>query len=182
MNKDLQEKGIGTEKIGVVQSKNISDGLKEREVVWTIRKFANDEMAKLDRPYETVSFKDNILLNVGINELWTLACSGSGTRFDNANAQLGVGDSNAAEAATQTALQGANQLYKGMMGGFPTFGTLQRATWRASFGGTEANWAWNEFTVRNGAAANRLLNRRVSAQGTKASGAVWELTLEITLA
>ncbi len=65
--------------------------------------------------------------------------------------------------------------------GFPTFGSLQRATWRSSFGGAIANYPWNEFTVRNGAVALRSANRRVIAQGTKASGAVWELTLEIAL-
>lgn len=178
---NLQEQGRGQEGISVAQSKGILERGFE-SAVWTIRKFANDEEAKRDNPYEVVSFKDNILLNSGINELWTILCSTGGTRFDNANAQLGVGDSAVAEVATQTDLQAAtNRAFVGMMAGFPSFGTNQRGTWRASFGGAVANYAWNEFVVRNGATALRCLNRRVSAQGTKVVNQVWELSLEISL-
>jgi hypothetical protein len=121
-------------------------------------------------------------LNSGINELWTILCSSGGTKFDNTNAQLGVGDSNTAEAATQTDLQATtNKAYVGMMSGYPTYGTNQMATWKASFDANTANYAWNEFVVRNGATALKCLNRKVSAQGTKTSGQVWELTLQITL-
>ena len=35
-------------------------------------------------------FHGNCLLNEGINEVFTLICSASGTKFDNANAQTGV--------------------------------------------------------------------------------------------
>ena len=58
----------------------------------------------------------------------------------------------------------------------------QTVTWRAVFGSSDANFAWNEFTVASGnsdAAVN--LNRKVSAQGTKASGQTWTVDLAITL-
>ena len=62
---------------------------------------------------------DNVLLNEGINELWTLVAGTGATKFDNTNANIGVGDSSAAEAASQTALQAAsNKLYKAMDGGW----------------------------------------------------------------
>jgi hypothetical protein len=53
-------------------------------------------------------------------------------------------------------------------------------TFRSVFDGTEANWDWNEFGVDNGASAGKNLNRKVSAQGTKASGQTWTLKLDIT--
>lgn len=148
---------------------------------WTIRKFRNEEDWKKDKPYEVSEIKGNILLNEGINELWTVLCSSGGTKYDNANAQLGVGDGTVAEDASQTDLQGSNTTWKGMDGGYPTYGTDQKATFRATFQSDEANHGWQEFSVRNGATANKNLNRKVSDQGTKTSGQVWELTLEITL-
>jgi hypothetical protein len=50
------------------------------------------------------------------------------------------------------------------------------------FSGSEANYAWNEFTVANGNSDSaKNLNRLVSAQGTKTSGQVWQVDVEITL-
>ena len=128
------------------------------------------------------TIKGNCLLNEGINELWTILCSASGTKFDNTNAQTGVGDSTVAEAVTQTDLQAAtNKAYVGMMAGFPTYGTDQKAIWKSSYDGNTANYAWQEFIVRNGATALKDICRKVSAQGTKASGQVWELSIQISL-
>jgi hypothetical protein len=153
------------------------------KVEWTIAKYRNDADYKAGKPYKIVRFDGNVLLNEGINELWTILCSSGGTKFDNTNAYLGVGDSSTAEDASQTGLQAAtNKLYKGMEASYPTYGTSQKATWKSSFGSAEANFAWNEFTVANGSSdAAKNLNRKVSAQGTKTSGQTWELTLEITL-
>lgn len=125
----------------------------------------------------------NILLNEGINLMWTLVAGGSGTAFNNANSYLGVGDSSTAESASQTGLQAStNKLYKAMDTGYPTYGTSQKITFRSTFGGSEANFAWNEFTAANGSSDSATnLNRKVSAQGTKTSGQTWQLTLEITL-
>ena len=127
-------------------------------------------------------FTGNVMLNEGINELWTLVCSSSGTLFDNSNAYLGVGDGTTAEDATQTGLVGTNKLYKAMDASYPTYGTSQKATWRATFEGSDANFDWQEFTVANGSDDSaKNLNRKVSDQGTKTSGQQWQLSLEITL-
>jgi hypothetical protein len=129
-------------------------------------------------------FKGNLLLNEGINELWTILCTASsGTKFDNTNAYLGVGDDTTSESASQTGLQAStNKLYKAMDSGFPTSGTSQLATWRSTFGASDANFNWNEFTVANGNSdASVNLNRKVSNQGTKVSGQQWQLSLQITL-
>jgi len=133
------------------------------------------------KPYETLRFKGNIALNEGINALWTLVCGGTMTPYNNANARIGVGDGTAAEDPNQTGLQGVNKYWKGMDSGYPTYGSAQKATWRATFGPDEANFAWNEITVVNAADdSGQNLNRKVQAMGTKASGTVWVATLEIS--
>jgi len=148
---------------------------------WTIRRFKNEEEYKKNTPYSVSEFEGNVFLNEGINAIWTLVCGGTETAYDNSNARLGVGDSDAAEDATQTDLQGTNKTYKGMDTDYPTYGSNQQVVFRSTFDGTEANHAWKEFTVDNGATAGKNLNRKVSDQGTKASGQVWELTLTLTL-
>ena len=188
------EKGKGKDKVSVKQIQALVEKI-QSSAVWKIERWASKEDYLARKVYsekeaiklfgvpQTTIIKGNLLLNEGINELFTLICSSSGTKFDSTNAYLGVGDSNAAESATQTGLQATtNKLYKGMMTGYPTYGTNQQAVWKAQFLGTEANFAWNEFTVANGNSdAAKNLNRKVSAQGTKTSGQVWELTLTITL-
>lgn len=180
------KKGTDTAKasdtLGIKEKRALLEKIFEK-ATWTIRKFANDEDYKTNKPYEVSKFEGNLLLNEGINEIWTILCSSGGTKFDNSNAYLGVGDSSTAESASQTGLLAAtNKLYKAMDTGYPTYGTGQKATWKATFGGAEANFAWNEFTVANGNSdAAKNLNRKVSSQGTKQSGQTWELTLEITL-
>lgn len=181
MNKDNIDKGIGKDACNAVECKNVSDKMTGYNVKRTVRKFANQEMADKNIPYEIVTAEQNILLNAGINELTTLMCSTGGTKFDNANAQSGVGDSTVAAVATQTDLQATtNKAYVGMEVGFPTFGTNQKMTFRSSFGGAVANFPWQEFVIRNGATALKCLNRKVQSLGVKSSPAVWELTTEIT--
>lgn len=167
--------------------KQSSDNVRYR-TRWGIAKHKNCEACGPDAKcthnaaYETVAFDMNMLLNGGINQLWTILCSSGGTDFDNANAYLGVGDSSTAEGATQTDLVAAsNKLRKAMDTSFPTYGTSQKATWKSTFGGSDANYAWGEFGVFNASTAGTMLNRKVSAQGTKTSGQTWELTLDITL-
>jgi len=128
-----------------------------------------------------VEFGWNLLLNEGIGELWDLACGlGTPTAFDSTNARVGVGDDTTPASADQTALLGVNQLYVGMDTGYPTR-TAQTVDWRGTFDGTQANWAWQEFSVDNGSVALINLNRLVSDQGTKVSGQTWVLTISITL-
>ena len=128
-------------------------------------------------------FLQNLLLNEGINELWTLVCGTGATKFDSANAYIGAGDSDTAASAAQTGLQAAsNKLYKAMDGGYPTYGSSQKATWRSTFGTSEANWAWEEITVANGNSDSAdNLNRKVQSMGTKTSAYARTATLDITL-
>lgn len=141
-----------------------------------------DEFHQLFKPYEVIEGEGNCLLNTGIDEIWDLvtgAVSGASHIFDNAAAQIGVGDSNTAADATQTDLQAAtNKTYKGMESGYPT-STSQKATFKASFGPSEANYAWEEWVVKQSTSAI-CLNRKVESLGTKSTG-TWTLEVEISL-
>jgi hypothetical protein len=130
----------------------------------------------------TEEWNDNLGLNEGLGELIDIICGlSTPTKWDNANARLGVGDSNTAEAATQTGLQAStNKTYKTMDTSYPAR-TNQTAEWRATFGASDANYAWEEYTVVNAATdAGKNLNRKCSSKGTKASGETWTLSLQIT--
>jgi hypothetical protein len=131
------------------------------------------------RPYEVKTGEGNCLLNAGIDEIWDLVCGDSANHFNNAGAQIGVGDSSAAAVATQTDLQAAsNKTYKAMDTGYPT-STSQKATFKASFSSGEANYTWNEWVVKQ-STSGKCLNRKVETLGTK-SGGTWVLQVEITL-
>jgi len=158
-------------------------------LVWKARykveKYHGDLPAEQDRygiePYEVIEGEGNLLLNEGINELFVLLCGSGGTKFDNSNARLGVGNSNSAAVATQTGLLGGSTLFKAMEATYPLNGTDQKATFRSSFGSSEGNFAWEEWTVDNGAGANKNLNRKVTVLGTKVSGTTWVFTVEVSL-
>ncbi|MCJ7425720.1 MAG: hypothetical protein MUO17_01015 [Dehalococcoidales bacterium] len=131
------------------------------------------------QPYEIIEGEGNCLLNSGINEMWDLIVGDSANHFNNAAAQIGVGDSSTAATPSQTDLQAAtNKTYKGMESGYPT-STSQKAIFKASFGDAEANYAWNEWVVKQSTSA-KCLNRKVDSLGTKSSG-TWTLEVSITL-
>ena len=138
-----------------------------------------EEFRQFFRPYEVIGGEGNCLLNTGIDEMWDLVTGGSANHYDNTNAQIGVGDSDTAAAATQTDLQAAtNKTYKGMESGYPT-STTQKATFKSSFGSSDANYAWKEWVVKHSSSA-KCLNRKVEDLGTKSSG-TWTLEVSITL-
>ena len=149
---------------------------------WTIRRYEDDQAFKDEKPYSVSEFEENVLLNEGIALMWDLIIAAGGTAFDNTNAYLGVGDSNTAEDATQTGLQATtNKVYVAMEATYPSRSS-QTVTWRSVFGSAVANFDWNEFTVANGNSDSATnMNRKVDAQGTKASGQTWTLDLAITL-
>jgi hypothetical protein len=130
---------------------------------------------------EELDVAGNLLLNEGIQTLLDLmAGEGTPTAFNTASARIGVGDSNTAAAATQTDLQAAtNKTYKGMNGTYPTR-TNQTMDWQADFTSGEANYAWNEWVIDNGASAAKTLNRKVESLGTKTTG-TWTLTGSVTI-
>lgn len=154
---------------------------------WSIDKFDGDwtpeQIAdgQAPAPYETINGEGNLLMTAGVNALWTALTGGAITAFSNANATIGVGDSTTAESAAHTDLQAAsNKLRKAMDATYPTISGNQ-ITFRATFSGSDANFAWQEFAVFNAGSAGIMLNRKVAAQGTKASGSTWTFTVTITI-
>lgn len=128
------------------------------------------------------TFHSNLALNEGLGELIDLICGlGSPTKWDSTHAYLGVGDSNTASDTTQTGLQAsANKTYKPMDTGYPQR-TNQTVEWRTTFGGQDANYSWEEYTVVNASDdSGKNLNRKVAAKGTKVAGETWTLSLQIT--
>ena len=126
-------------------------------------------------------YEGNLLLNEGINNLWELA---AGAVADDWSAPyLGVGDSATAASATQTGLQAAtNKLYVAMDLGYPVTGADQKIVFSATFGATDANFEWNEWSVSTSDSdAGVNLNRKAQAMGTKANPAVWTLEVEVAL-
>ncbi len=116
----------------------------------------------------------NFIANAIIN-------NGSPTFFTNANAYIGVGDSNTAFSAAHTDLQAAtNKLRKAMESTYPTIAT-NVLTFRSLFGTSEANFAWEEWAVFNASSSGTMLNRKVESLGTKTSSASWQLTVDLTV-
>lgn len=148
---------------------------------------AGEKLKKLEEEfyellYEKKRILGNLFLEEGINYIWTALCGGSFTPFDSANAHIGVGDGTTPADYSQAGLQGANVYYKGMDTGYPTYGTDRKATFRSTFGADEANFAWNEWTVANGASNDAInLNRKVESLGTKSSGSTWIMTVELSI-
>ncbi len=180
MNTQSHEAGHGADSAGAMNMV----GLHEKGgwmAEYKIERFANDEDLKAGRSYKTTSFKKNILVNAGINVMESLLIGGAGTVFSNANAYIGVGDSSTAAAAAQTDLQAAtNKLRKAMNATYPQQGS-QVLTFQSDFGSSDANFAWNEFAVFNASSGGTMLNRKVSAEGTKTSGQTWRVTITITI-
>jgi hypothetical protein len=146
--------------------------------VWTIEKYKDIWGYKTNSPYDTVCIRGNLLLNTGVNTIFSTLCGGSVVLFDYYNARIGVGDGSAAANASQTGLQGTNKAYARMEYGYPIYGSNQKVIFRAVFDANNGNFTWNEFTVDNG---NISLNRLVSNQGVKVAGEIWIVTLEITI-
>lgn len=147
---------------------------------WTVRKYVDDDAFARGAAFAEEVVDGNLMVNAGLQLMEDLLIGAGGTVFSNANAYIGVGDSSTAEAAGQTDLQAAtNKLRKAMSASYPSRAS-QTVTWRSVFGTSDANYAWNEFAVFNASTAGTMLNRKVSAQGTKTSGQTWTVDLAIT--
>lgn len=166
---------------GVAVPPGVRDSAKLRGV-FRLEKFLDDAAHAANAPYEVTEF-ENAFTTVGLQAMGRLLTNqGAVSAFSNANANLGVGDSNTAFAVGQTDLQaGANKLRKAMDATYPTDPTSGVWVWRASFTSAEANYAWAEMAVFNANAAGIMLCRVVSAQGTKTSGQTWVLTYTMTV-
>ncbi len=141
-------------------------------------------------PVEVAEADRNLITTAGLNRRASLLI-GTGQAFTATAARLGVGNSTTAAAAGQTDLQASagstNRWFQVMDAGYPSVSGAV-ATFRATFGSSDANFTWNEWgldvgtpTVTAGATVNALLlNRKVQNLGAK-SGGSWVLTASITM-
>lgn len=114
--------------------------------------------------------------------------------FNNALTRIGVGNGTTAASTGQTDLVGASTLRKAMDAAFPkikgesftdftgaTVSVADRA-WvvRSTFGTGEANFAWEEHGIFNSASGATMLDRFLSAEGTKTVNQTREETITVT--
>jgi len=127
---------------------------------------------------DSVKFRGNVALNEGLQQLIDVICGiSSPTLWDNANARIGVGSDSTPADPTDTGLIGTTA-FASMDGGYPQR-SAQTASWKGTFGDGVAEFAWEEYTVDNGAVGDVNLNRYVTSKGTKGSGETWVLTVEL---
>jgi hypothetical protein len=173
MRTELTEHGLWACHTRVEKFDHLPSDLGLSQDVWDL-----EVLAGHIEPYEVGDVEGNILVTAGITALLNLLIAAGGTAFNNANANLGVGDSATAAAIGQTDLQAAsNKVRAAMVATYPQVAT-NTVTFRSDF--TAANFVWNEWGTFNAAAAGTMLNRKVEALGTKASG-TWTLTVTITI-
>lgn len=149
---------------------------------------ADDFAALRIRPYLRTEVEGNLITNAGWTRLMNLLTNQGATQaLDATHARIGAGNGSTAEAYTDTDLSAAagsaNRWFQ-LVGGAGTLGTRTLA-FTATFGTADGNFAWAEFGIDFGTASGNtvtapLFNRKVSSQGTKASGQTWAATATIT--
>lgn len=177
----------------LIAGRDVSEAVLVPKLIPITHGITSEELRRIvGDPDAAEEVSHNLLLNEGIGRMLDLTIAAGGTAFNNANAFIGVGDTNTAEAATQTELQAtqaaANRIYKGMNATFPSRAS-QTVSWQSDFTTSEANFAWAEWTIS--AAASTAsgsgflvgtinLNRKVASLGTKTTG-TWTLTGTVTI-
>ncbi len=191
---NLEENAKGKENIGTVQAKGILERALEN-AVWKIGRWASKADKKVGRIYskkealrlfgvpQFTEIKGNCLCNEGIEEWFKLIATTGAVQYNNAGAYLIVGTGSGAADPTDNQATFTSGVTKVMEATYPQVAAAadHKCTWKSSYGSAEANQVWAEFGLLNHATTGKLANRKVSAQGTKAAGQTWELTLEITL-
>ena len=141
------------------------------------------------RPYSATEDTGNLLTTAGWDRILTRATGGTGTAYASATTRIGVATGTAAAASgdtnfSATATGTANRWMQRVTGdGVVGTGTgVRRLSFVSTVGTGDANIVWAEAGIDQGAANDAaastvpLLNRIVSAQGTKASGQTWTAT------
>lgn len=149
------------------------------------REPCGETLSTLCDPWESIETEGNLLTTAGLTRITAVLIGTSSGTLDSTRVRLGVGDSSTAAVVGDTAL-GTNQYFRVMDATYPqaSAGVL---TFVSSFGSSDANFAWNCWgidvgtaTVTSSATVGTLINRKVSSQGTKATG-TWVYTVTITL-
>lgn len=144
----------------------MSSIMKDKRLQWTvhtkIEKFNTKESYEKRlkdtsaAPDEVVEIPGNMLLNDGVNLLWSLVAgdSSKGNPFNAANSFIGVGDNNGTTTqptAGDVGLAAATKkMYMKMDDGYPIAGENQKIVFRSTFLPGVACFEWLEWTIANG--------------------------------
>lgn len=152
-------------------------------IKWEVEKFKDRRAYNKHLPYETCVSTQNVILDVGANNMLKIICGIVGvTPYDNANTLIGVGTDTTPEAPEQTGLiaTGENVFYKKVETGYPSV-TGRIMVFKSVYDTNEANFQWNEFSIVNGTGVGGIaMNRKVQNLGTKTTG-IWSLQITVTL-
>lgn len=140
------------------------------------------------KPDDCFEDEGNILLTAGITRLLNLLTVAGGQGYNAANARIGAGNGTTAVVIGNTDLSaaaGAANRYFQLVSGAPGVAT-NVVTFVSTFATGDGNFAWEEWGIDAGSSSGTtvtapLLNRKVVAMGTKASGASWTITSTITI-
>ncbi|HEY7061722.1 MAG TPA: hypothetical protein VII06_09595 [Chloroflexota bacterium] len=140
------------------------------------------------RPVRVQEARGNKPLFLGLATVWErIIGNAAGQPFDEAHAQLGVGDGADVTEQAQHALTGANTAWAGMETGYPIHSDGPRidaadVIFRAAFGSGTAAFEWQEIGVANEPnGAGVLLNRLATSFGVKNIDDVWIVAMTLTL-
>lgn len=154
------------------------------------------ELLMFCSPDDFIEAEGNLLTRQGKKRLMDrLLGTASNQALDATHCRIGVGDSSASAIDTQTDLQATTNKYFKLVDSAPSVGTGASAgvgTFVATFGTTVGNFVWNEWGIDGGTGSTAtvtadtnatpgLINRKVTALGTKTASAVWVFTVTITL-
>jgi len=181
------------------RSSTVVEKFSPEQVVYAIARLGHepsgDELRILCGEPEEGTHEDdtsNLLTTAGLTRITSLITAGGGQGATNTSARLGVGNSSTAAAIGDTDLGAAsgagNRQFYVMDATYPTV-AAGVITVKSTFASGDANFVWNEWgvdigtpTVANGTTVGAcLLNHKIAALGTKASGSAWALTATITL-
>ncbi|WP_406527367.1 hypothetical protein [Streptomyces sp. I8-5] len=152
-------------------------------------------------PSRVVEADGNLLVNGGLQRITNRIIGTTADAFSNSLAIVGVGSTATSASAGDTVL-GANNTaangsvgswYQGVDVGYPTaVGGVITAV--STFASADANFAWAEWcwgvatttvvpdkAFATASTSGVMLNHKIAALGTKASGASWVFTTTVTL-
>ncbi len=178
---------------GLVSAQSPASDTLKWVIRWVCRKWGKSEDHDAGLPYdEEIVVDGNLLTTAGLVRLLNLLIGTAATQaFDATHTRIGVGNGSTAAAVGDTDLSASagstNRWFQLVSGaGSVTTGPPTKVSFSATFGTSDGNFAWQEFTVDQGTASGNtvtapMLNRKVQSLGTKVAGSTWTMTVEITL-
>lgn len=164
-----------------------SEALAERslyDINWVIDRFDAD-----GTPLGSSRVDGNLITTAGLTRLTSLLNGAGGTALTTTTARIGVGNGAGTAAVGDTDLSASAGSTNRWFQTCTVSTAAGVVTITGTFASADGNFAWNEFgidigtaTVTSGNTVNAtLFNHKTSiAQGTKASGQSWAVTVTIT--